>query len=1036
MDTIIWLYALTVLTVVLIIYYIKNLAQVQVWIHKRFSPGAKLNTIGYLEMDNDGSAGEARIPGGGSLPAVGRVIVDKQAGREYGFVESVTTDILDETQNPKYKQIGFIGINPEDVVDKYGYIYRQERGKRKKELVGYCARPSDPNTPTLHGERTWHSLWLRCTLNVYAGRPANDKGEQPAPVQPKQHMYIADEVEDGVEVEETTQEPMPNEVATETVEATENAEVVATETAIAEESTADVNPTEETPSEAETTEHTEEPATEPIPTEEIPSKTETEAVVTEPVAEPTMEPTVEPVVKPVEETTSEHKAETSTKESTPEASEESKEEPTKTPEQTPEQTPEETKKSKEKSKAEKKSKKSKKKVVEKEALATVSYVGFHLSRNDYLPAEARACAFAALSSNIQRGRYSEYFKNQPYGWRDTALLTSLVFSVLFFVLFIVYRGIFQLPLLGDHFGVVTLIVFYYVLWALVRLIKIDCIENSNSFQKTLDLLNKNVGVNGMNISIIIMGIIAFAICLGSLEFDFLPLLWAIVSGVFVNMTLTGANKRWIIHTSFNEKDDEAESSEEIINPTGDISRTYEWELDKTYSTQQLHGSVTLYFTAQEIADMRQCNPFFAQRKDKRDKEYIMDMFQFLNEHKNFLARVRYIAHYINDTIKQNNLTPIDKIQFTLDFVQEPNISFVANRESRATNNYEYYIRYPDETLYDKEGDSNSKSLLAAALFHTMGYNVMYLASRKHKHSAIGIEISARDIANGWYGSHIDDMLVTENGKQYIYCETTGDRFRIGRSISGMTINDFEDKLILEVEKDNAEDDTTTHKSVIYNWDLDSPLGNTLHGNLTIKFCNDYIERLREQNPFITFGHDSNTYAQNIRTMFAKINEESELRQNLDTVAQYMKHEVENAGLTDLDLVQFVLNFVQTPNITYRIDEECASIGFKMEYMRFPDETLYDKEGDCDCKSFLTAGILHQLGYNVVFLLSDKLKHAAMAVEVNPEWMETLTDTGSNILQHNGKSYIFCESTGSGNRIGNIKEETSVQDFDTVIELPA
>ena len=84
MDALIWLYALIALIVVVLIYYIKNLAQVQVWIHKRFSPGAKFNTIGYLEMDNDGSAGEARIPGGGSLPAVGRVIVDKQAGREIG----------------------------------------------------------------------------------------------------------------------------------------------------------------------------------------------------------------------------------------------------------------------------------------------------------------------------------------------------------------------------------------------------------------------------------------------------------------------------------------------------------------------------------------------------------------------------------------------------------------------------------------------------------------------------------------------------------------------------------------------------------------------------------------------------------------------------------------------------------------------------------------------------------------------------------------------------------------------------------------
>jgi hypothetical protein len=1000
MDTLIWLYTLIALIVVVIIYYIKNLAQVQVWIHKRFSPGAKFHTIGYLEMDNDGSAGEARIPGGGSLPAVGRVIIDKQAGREYGFVESVTTDILDESKKPSYKQVGYISINPEDVVDKYGYIYRQERGKRKKELVGYCARPSDPNTPTLHGERTWRSLWLKCTLNVYAGRPTPAVPEQTTPVQPKQHNCIADDVEQSLQAD--VAEQMREDVVP------ENEPMVAQEpvqeVASVEEPATMPETVEQTPAESEIVEETPVQSAEPV--EETPAESEETPAEAEKATEQTQ---VEP-------------------EETPTEAEKPTEEEAKPQEEPVVEEPKDKKK-------DKKSKKSKKKVAEKEALASVSYVGFHLSKNDYLPAEARACAFAALSSNIQRGRYSEYFKNQPYGWKDTALLTTLIFTLLFFVLFIVYRGVFHMPLFGDdYYAAGILIAFYHILWMLVRLIKIDCIENSNSFQKSLDLFNKNLGLKGSNIAIIILSLIALAVSLNSGIFDFVPLLWAIVFGVVVNMMLNAANRRWLISTSFNDKDDEYEHEEEIINPPGDITRTYEWELDKTYSTQQLHGSVTLYFTAQEIADMRQCNPFIAQRKDKSDKEYIMEMFQFLNEHKNFMARIRYVAHYINDTIKQNNLTPIDKIQFVLDFVQEPNIRFVANRESRAINNYEYYIRYPDETLYDKEGDSNSKSLLAATLFYTMGYNVMYLASRKHNHSAIGVEIDARDIANGWYGSNVEDMLVTENGKQYIYCETTGDRFRIGRSISGMTINDFEDKLILEVEKDNA-DESTNFKSVIYNWDLDSLVGSSLHGNLTIRFSNDYINRLREINPFVTFGYDSNTYAQNITSMYHKLKEDAELSENVEQIALYIKREITDANLSDIDLVQFVLNFVQTPNISYRIDEECSSIGFKTEYMRFPDETLYDKEGDCDCKSFLTASILHQLGYNVVFLLSAKLKHAAMAVELNPEWLAHIENTENSVLSHNGKSYIFCESTGSGNKIGNIKEGTSVQDFDTIVELP-
>jgi outer membrane biosynthesis protein TonB len=56
-------------------------------------------------------------------------------------------------------------------VDEYGYIYKHIAGKKEREMVGYLARPSKPHTPTLHGERTWRSLWLKCTLCAYAGMP-------------------------------------------------------------------------------------------------------------------------------------------------------------------------------------------------------------------------------------------------------------------------------------------------------------------------------------------------------------------------------------------------------------------------------------------------------------------------------------------------------------------------------------------------------------------------------------------------------------------------------------------------------------------------------------------------------------------------------------------------------------------------------------------------------------------------------------------------------------------------------------------------
>lgn len=967
MSTLILLYILIGLAAALLIYNIVHLAKVQVWINKRHQKGAKLSSIGYLKMDNDGSAGEVRLPGGGSLPSIGRVIVDKQAGKELGFVEVVTSDIEDETATPKYKQAGFIAFNTEDVVDKYGYIYRQEKGKRKKELIGYCARPSDPNTPTIYGERTWHSLWLRCTLNVYAGLPtATVTPADTNKANAEHHIFAANEDSSNAnhDTENDTQlaataESNNQELAIRNDESDNTAN----------------NSAEPTTKGGNETQNDESPVAEAAPKDD--------------------------------------------KQATADQAEVEKE------------TEDSTKDKKTKKAKRKKAKKAKK--ITKEALASVSYLGFHSSRNDYLPAEARACAYAALASNPNRGRYAEYFKTQPYGWLDTALLSSLIYCVFFFILYFFYEVLLNKEMINNEHAISILVAMYYVIWAVVRLIKIDCIESSNSFQKRLDIFNKNLGLTGVNITTLIVGFIAILVAIAKLNLEFIPLIWVIMFGTFTNMMLKGANKKWIISTSFNDKDDTEEDEQEAINPTGDIERTYEWELDKEYSTRKLHGSVTLYFTAQEIADVRQCNPFFAQRKDKSDKEYIIDMFRFLTEHKHFLARVKYIARYINETIKDNNLTPIDKIQFTLDFVQEPNISFVANRDSRVINNYEHYIRYPDETLYDKEGECNSKSLLAAVLFYSMGYNVMYLASRKHNHSAIGVEIDPQYVARGWYGNHTDDMTVTEGGKMYIYCETTGDRFRIGRSISGMHISDFETKVILEVESNN-QNNANGEKSVIYNWDLDSILGNTLHGNLTLKFSRDDIERIRENNPFMTYGADSNTYASNISNMFSIMRNDNALRQNVETIAQYIKHEIGAANLPEIDLLQFVLNFVQTPNIAYRIDEECESIGFKNEYMRFPDETLYDKEGDCDCKSFLTANILSELGYNVAFLLSNQYKHAAIAVECSDELVEQCGANSAAVMEYNGRKYVFCESTGSGNKVGNIKEEWDIANFETVVEL--
>lgn len=947
----IWIYIFIAMVAIVLLYYLKNLFKQKVEIRKRSRSGLPLLYVGNLEMDNDGSAGEVRLPGSGSLPSIGRVIVDKQAGRECGFVETVATDVLDETVTPRYKQAGYICFNGDNIIDQYGYVYRQERGSKNRVMIGYCARPSEPNKPTIYGERNWRSLWLRCTLNFYLGKPDVEVLEVDEP-----------EVEDTPAVVPAVVDDVPVDKSDDLlVDATEDIDdllVDATEDEPADDAKDDAQAEDE-------------------PADEAKDDTQAEDA-------------------PVEKTIAH---------------------------------------------ADKKKPSKKGKKPEKEAMASASFVGFHSSYADYLPAEARACAFAALSGDLRQGQYSEFYKAQPYGWNDTALLSSLIYSGLFLMLYFGYKLI-GLSLISDGlediFVLPILMGMYYLIWMLVRMIKIDCIESSNSFQKTLDLLNKNLGLRGFNIAVLVLSPLAFYFSALTGNLDLIPLVWAILNGVSINMMLKGASTPWTISTSYNEKDSDRDANEEVENPTGDIACTYEWDLDATYSTQQLHGNLTLYFTAQDIADMRQCNPFFAQRKDKSDKDYILDMFSFLKEHRSFMARVRYIAKYIDESITQSSLTPMDKIQFTLDFVQEPNIRFVNNKDCKNVNNYEDYIRYPDETLYDKEGDCNSKSLLAAMLFYVMGHNVMYLSSRKYNHAAIGIEVNAKDIEAQWYGSNINDMTVRENGKYYIFCETTGDRFRIGKPIDGMSVSDFEEKMLLTVDSTLPTDDIQQQRSIIYNWDLTAHSEATLHGNLVLKFNNEEIETLRSCNPFRTYGYDQNTYQDNVRSMFNYLCDDDSRSENVKIVADYIKARTEGANLSELDMVQFVFNFVQVPNITYRMDDECQSIGYQKEYMRFPDETLYDKEGDCDCKSFLAANILHCLGYNVIYLLSNKLKHAAIAVECKDEWLKQIgaANIDNVLLEHNGRKYIFSESTGEYNKVGDIKDGESIKDFETIIELAA
>lgn len=1093
----IWLYILIALAAILVLYIAKNASRVRVWIQVKQKSNAFIN-IGYLCLNDDGSAAEVHIAGGGKLPPIGQIIADGDKNRAY--VKALTSNINDDSEKPKYVQCGYLVYDEQTEIDTNGYIYKKLKDNKEKTLVGYCARPSAPNVPTLEGERTWRTLWFVKTLCAYEGRPetgekdkakndgkskeqknedkdkkiesyvfnalsenkrskkkknnnsSNDENTLVSDVNPSSNN-IQEELSEEYPIKESdealTDLNKPTDETREPNDSTEASGTIETDEIVVEApEVGDSNETIETSETAEVGEPIESVETsnaaeedEPIESVEANEAAEVDELIGSIETSKAAEEITDEVELPKDELAED--GESSPEEESNKDNSANQEDEEKTQNQNPEDEQDNDKSNKKKDK-----KKKEEKVAVKQPIAICKIKGWRNYNSD-APAEARACAYALLAKNTRKLHNSEYIKDKPYGWKDTALLSSTIYTILFLILYIVNTGILHLPLLGNDLRAVgILIAAYYILWAIVRLIKIDCIENSNSFQDVLYIFNKNLGLKVFNCAIILFSLIALYLTYFYYDYDLMPMIWAIGFGVGVNMSITPANRLWRISTTYNDNDnnDEEEEETEPVNPPGDISRVYEWELDPCYSAQKLKGNLTLYFTYKDIYDERQCNPFFDQRTDVSRHEYILKMFNFLQEHKTFMARVKYIASYIRHTSIKNNLTPLDELQFALDFVQEPNIVFVQNVNCKEVNFYEDYIRYPDETLYDKQGDCNSKSLLAAMIFTCLDKNVLYLTSKKYNHAAIGIEVKNDELVN--YGSpqKVGKITFTEQGKTFIFCETSGDKFNIGTTIEGMKLEEFNEKVLLTCDNNEIfEDEDEPIHARIYNWDI-FPKDETatqesgtqkknLHGNLTINIDESKIKELRRINPFKNYGLDGRTYADNIRFIFDYIFEVPERTEHVKSIAEYIIKRTQS--LSELERIQFALSFVQEPNIVYRIDEECLSIDYCKEYMRFPDEVLFDKEGDCDCKSSLLTAIFHELGYNVIIMLSQKLEHAGIGVECSDELFNLLEpniETEYVIREYNGTRYIYCETTGKGHRVGHIKDGDSIHDFDNIIEI--
>ena len=74
-------------------------------------------------------------------------------------------------------------------------------------------------------------------------------------------------------------------------------------------------------------------------------------------------------------------------------------------------------------------------------IAICRHYSFHISKGDAMSPEARAAAFAVFYGMYNKKNYTEYYKNKPYGWKDTALLTTFVYSVIYIAWYLIVKFI-------------------------------------------------------------------------------------------------------------------------------------------------------------------------------------------------------------------------------------------------------------------------------------------------------------------------------------------------------------------------------------------------------------------------------------------------------------------------------------------------------------------------------------------------------------------------------------------------------------------
>ncbi len=131
--------------------------------------------------------------------------------------------------------------------------------------------------------------------------------------------------------------------------------------------------------------------------------------------------------------------------------------------------------------------------------------------------------------------------------------------------------------------------------------------------------------------------------------------------------------------------------------------------------------------------------------------------------------IRELAHLLDNVARDNGWNSLTEANFILSFVQS--VPYVSDFKS--TGFLDYY-KFPVETLLQRGGDCEDKSLLLATLLNLLGYDVILFVMEivyggTYGHVSVGLDV--RD-PQGPFALYLRDYYVY-NHTRYYYIESTG-----------------------------------------------------------------------------------------------------------------------------------------------------------------------------------------------------------------------------------------------------------------------